>query len=178
MPPRARRGRLARRTTRGAEFQPNPGNGADAQLSMMSPYSHAPLFICSISTSIPKDSRFSVVTHLPQHPVAETPTHHQYLKNPCRSTPCPKNPLQIPGQAGEWGGPRRLAAGGSRPYPHAMCRNITKEQQIEGWRAAAELLAGLRRRGIGIAAAAFAARLRRGVAATAVKPVRSTMIAR
>ena len=27
-----------------------------------------------------------------------------------------------------------------KAYPHCMCRNITREQQIEGWRAFVELL--------------------------------------
>ncbi len=44
-----------------------------------------------------------------------------------------------------------------------MCRHITKEQQIEGWRAAIALLPKLRPGVLGGMAAALMARLQRGV---------------
>jgi hypothetical protein len=44
-----------------------------------------------------------------------------------------------------------------------MCRHITKEQQIEGWRAAIELLPKLRPGVLGGLAAALMARLQRGI---------------
>ncbi|MCH8926088.1 MAG: hypothetical protein IH924_08150 [Proteobacteria bacterium] len=44
-----------------------------------------------------------------------------------------------------------------------MCRHITKEQQIEGWRAAIELLPKLRPGVLGGMAAALMARLHRGI---------------
>ncbi len=47
-----------------------------------------------------------------------------------------------------------------------MCRQITKEQQIEGWRAAIELLPKLRPSVLGDLAAALMARLHRSIYAT------------
>ena len=47
-----------------------------------------------------------------------------------------------------------------------MCRHITKEQQIEGWRAAIELLPKLKPGVLGGMAAALMARLHRGIFAT------------
>ena len=44
-----------------------------------------------------------------------------------------------------------------------MCRHITKEQQIEGWRAAIELLPKLKPGVLGGMAAAALARLYRGI---------------
>jgi hypothetical protein len=44
-----------------------------------------------------------------------------------------------------------------------MCRHITKEQQIEGWRAVIELLPKLRPGVLGVMAAALMARLHRGI---------------
>ncbi len=45
---------------------------------------------------------------------------------------------------------RRLAGPLANAYPHLMCRNITSDQQIEGWRAFVELLGKLNPRGIGV----------------------------
>ncbi len=44
-----------------------------------------------------------------------------------------------------------------------MCRHITKEQQIEGWRAAIELLPKLRPSVLGDMAGALMARLHRSI---------------
>ena len=44
-----------------------------------------------------------------------------------------------------------------------MCRHITREQQIEGWRAAIELLPKLRPGVLGGLAGALMARLHRGI---------------
>ncbi len=44
-----------------------------------------------------------------------------------------------------------------------MCRHITRDQQIEGWRAAIELLPKLRPGVLGVMAAALMARLHRGI---------------
>ena len=38
-------------------------------------------------------------------------------------------------------------------YPPSMCRNITRDQRIEGWRAFVELLPKLRPRVVGVMAA-------------------------
>ncbi len=38
----------------------------------------------------------------------------------------------------------RLAAGSTEGYPHPMCRSITREQQLEGWRSFIDLLRGLK----------------------------------
>jgi len=52
-----------------------------------------------------------------------------------------------------------------------MCRHITKEQQIEGWRAAIELLPKLRPGVLSDLAGALMARLHRGLyAATGRRP--------
>ncbi len=48
-----------------------------------------------------------------------------------------------------------------------MCRHITKEQHIEGWRAAIELLPKLRPGVLGDLAGALLARLQRGLYAAA-----------
>lgn len=58
---------------------------------------------------------------------------------------------------------KRLAAPPANAYPRRMCRNITRDQQIEGWRAFIELLSGFKPRGVGIVAAALVARLQRYV---------------
>ncbi len=58
---------------------------------------------------------------------------------------------------------KRLAAQLCNAYPGCMCRHITKEQQIEGWRALIELLPKLRPRVLGIMAGALMARLHRGI---------------
>jgi len=44
-----------------------------------------------------------------------------------------------------------------------MCRNITRDQQIEGWRAFVELLGKLKPRVIGVMTDALVARLHRGI---------------
>jgi len=44
-----------------------------------------------------------------------------------------------------------------------MCRNITSDQRIEGWRAFVELLANLKPRVFGGMTAALAARLYQGI---------------
>ncbi len=61
----------------------------------------------------------------------------------------------------------RLAGRPVNAYPRPMCRHITKEQQIEGWRAAIELLPKLRPGVLGVMAAALMAHLRRGIYAAA-----------
>ncbi len=58
---------------------------------------------------------------------------------------------------------KRLAAQICNAYPGCMCRHITKEQQIEGWRALIELLPKLRPRVLGIMPGALMARLHRGI---------------
>ncbi len=58
---------------------------------------------------------------------------------------------------------KRLAAQLCNAYPDCMCRHITKEQQIEGWRALIELLPKLRPQVLGIMAGALMARLHRGI---------------
>ncbi len=58
---------------------------------------------------------------------------------------------------------KRLAAQICNAYPGCMCRHITKEQQIEGWRALIKLLSKLRPRVLGIMAGALMARLHRGI---------------
>ncbi len=52
-----------------------------------------------------------------------------------------------------------------------MCRHITKEQQIEGWRAAIALLPKLRPGVLGGMAAALMARLHRGIYAAVERRV-------
>ena len=46
-----------------------------------------------------------------------------------------------------------------------MCRNLTREQRIEGWRAFAEILSALKPRALGALAAALTARLHRAFSA-------------
>ncbi len=58
---------------------------------------------------------------------------------------------------------KRLAGRPANAYPRPMCRHITKEQQIEGWRAAIELLPKLRPGVLGALVAALMARLHRGI---------------
>lgn len=58
---------------------------------------------------------------------------------------------------------KRLAGPLFDAYPRRMCRHITKEQQIEGWRAVIELLPKLRPGVLGVMAAALMARLHRGI---------------
>ncbi len=48
-------------------------------------------------------------------------------------------------------------------YPPGMCRNITRDQRIEGWRAFVELLPKLRPRVVGVMAAVLVAHLYRGI---------------
>jgi hypothetical protein len=57
----------------------------------------------------------------------------------------------------------RLAGPLANAYPRPMCRHITKEQQIEGWRATMELLPKLRPGVLGDMAAALMARLQRSI---------------
>ncbi len=61
----------------------------------------------------------------------------------------------------------RLAAPPANAYPRPMCRHITKEQQIEGWRAVIELLPKLKPGVLGGLAGALLARLQRGLFAAA-----------
>ncbi len=61
----------------------------------------------------------------------------------------------------------RLAGPLFNAYPRPMCRHITKEQQIEGWRALIELLPKLRPGVLGGMAGALMARLHRGLYAAA-----------
>ena len=56
-----------------------------------------------------------------------------------------------------------LAGPPANAYPRPMCRHITKEQQIEGWRALIELLPKLKPGVLGGLAGALMARLRRGI---------------
>jgi len=51
----------------------------------------------------------------------------------------------------------RLAARYAITYPRRMCRDITGDQRREGWRAFAELLAGLKTGAAGAVAAALTA---------------------
>ncbi len=62
---------------------------------------------------------------------------------------------------------KRLAGPPANAYPRPMCRHITKEQQIEGWRAAIELLPKLRPGVLGGMVGALMARLHRGIYAAA-----------
>ncbi len=62
---------------------------------------------------------------------------------------------------------KRFAGPLANAYPHPMCRHITKEQQIEGWRAFIELLPKLRPGVLGDMAGALLARLQRGLYAAA-----------
>ncbi len=62
---------------------------------------------------------------------------------------------------------RRLAGPLASAYPGCMCWHITKEQQIEGWRAVIELLPKLRPGVLGGLAGALMARLQRGLYAAA-----------
>ena len=70
---------------------------------------------------------------------------------------------------------KRLAAPPANAYPHRMCRNITRDQQIEGWRAFVELLSGFKPgfkpRGVGVVAAALVARLQRFIYAGSARRV-------
>ncbi len=58
---------------------------------------------------------------------------------------------------------KRLAGPLCNAYPGPMCRHITKEQQIEGWRALIELLPKLRPGVLGVLAGALMARLHRSI---------------
>jgi hypothetical protein len=62
---------------------------------------------------------------------------------------------------------KRLAGPLANAYRESMCRHITKEQHIEGWRAAIELLPKLRPGVLGDLAGALMARLQRGLYAAA-----------
>jgi hypothetical protein len=44
-----------------------------------------------------------------------------------------------------------------------MCRNVTRDQRIEGWRAFVELLRKLNPRVVGVMPAALVARLNQGI---------------
>ncbi len=66
---------------------------------------------------------------------------------------------------------KRLAHPPAHAYPRPMCRHITKEQHIEGWRAAIELLPKLRPGVLGDLAGALMARLHRGLCAAAGRRV-------
>ena len=57
----------------------------------------------------------------------------------------------------------QLAASLVEAYPRCMCRNVTKDQRIEGWRAAVELLPAFKPIRIGDMAAALVAYLRRSI---------------
>ncbi len=61
----------------------------------------------------------------------------------------------------------RLAGPLFSAYPRPMCRHITKEQHIEGWRALIELLPKLKPGVLGGMARAWMARLQRGLYAAA-----------
>ncbi len=65
----------------------------------------------------------------------------------------------------------RLAGPLFNAYPRPMCRHITKEQHIEGWRALIELLPKLKPGVLGGMAAALMARLHRGLFAAAGRRV-------
>ncbi len=60
-----------------------------------------------------------------------------------------------------------LAGLPANAYPGCMCRHITKEQHIEGWRALIELLPKFRPGVLGGKAGALLARLQRGLYAAA-----------
>ena len=57
----------------------------------------------------------------------------------------------------------QLADTVGKTYPHRMCRNITRDQQIEGWRATVELLRVFRPKLVGVMAAALVTWLHRGI---------------
>ena len=64
----------------------------------------------------------------------------------------------------------QLAASLVEAYPRCMCRNVTKDQQIEGWRAAVELLPVFKPGRVTGLAAALVAYLHRSIfAALAIK---------
>ena len=62
---------------------------------------------------------------------------------------------------------KRLAGPPAVAYPRPMCRHITKEQHIEGWRALIELLPKFKPGVLGGKAGALMARLLRGIDAAA-----------
>ncbi len=66
---------------------------------------------------------------------------------------------------------KRLAGPLCNAYPGCMCRHITKEQQIEGWRAVIEMLPKLKPGVLGGLAGALMARLHRGIYAAAGRRV-------
>ncbi len=57
----------------------------------------------------------------------------------------------------------QLAASVVKAYPHRMCRNITRDQRIEGWRATVELLPVFRPYLVGVMAAGLVAWLHRTI---------------
>ena len=59
--------------------------------------------------------------------------------------------------------PVGIAAPLADVYSPSMCRNITRDQRIEGWRAFVELLPKLRPRVVGVMAAVLVAHLYRGI---------------
>ncbi len=50
-----------------------------------------------------------------------------------------------------------------KAYPRRMCQNITRDQQIEGWRAAGELLSVFKTYPVGVKAAALVTWLYRSI---------------
>ena len=62
---------------------------------------------------------------------------------------------------------KRLVGPPGDAYPRPMCRHITKEQQIEGWRALVELLPIFKPGVLGGMAGALMARLHSGLSAAA-----------
>jgi len=57
----------------------------------------------------------------------------------------------------DWRDAGRLAARIAITYPRHMCRGVTEDRRREGWRAFAELLAGLKTGATGAVAAALTA---------------------
>ncbi len=66
---------------------------------------------------------------------------------------------------------KRLAGPLANTYPRPMCRRITKDQQIEGWRALIELLPKFKPGALGGMAGALMSRLQRGLFAAAGRRV-------
>jgi hypothetical protein len=65
----------------------------------------------------------------------------------------------------------QLAASLVEAYPRRMCRNVTRDQRIEGWRATVELLAVFRPSRVGVMAAALMAYLHRSIFAAGARRV-------
>ena len=64
-----------------------------------------------------------------------------------------------------------IAASLVEAYPRRMCRNVTRDQRIEGWRATVELLAVFRPSRVGVMAAALMAYLHRNIFAAGARRV-------